>query len=234
MIQCSELYTPKKIHELGADNIIGALSNIFDTSEEEFNEVLKDIFTDQASVKALTIEYLLNRQDRYFSKLFEREYDYNYELEHGGGGGIILPALLVTSSEIANIIFTKFAKGWSKLADAVFGDYNPIENYRMVESRETDLNENTKTESSEDVTNKFRGFNNEEMTDVSKSDTSGSSTIDKTTTGAKTKNEMTRSGNIGVTTSQQMVESSYTLARKNLLDIIYRDIDTILFIDYYC
>ena len=141
--------------------------------------------------------------------------------------------MLTISNKLAYIVFNKFMKGWSKLADAVFSDYNPIENYNMKENRATLLEEVTNTENEETVKNKYSGFNTDEMKDVSESATEGSIDTTKTTTGGKTNNELTRTGNIGVTTSQQMIESSFNLAKKKILDLIYRDIDTILFIDYY-
>lgn len=220
MIKCYEVYTEDIIFANTDKTIIHAIATAI--GEDVINDDLKDILVENKV--SIEYDYLLNRQEKILSPLFERILLYNSSEEDH---------LQKVSAKLANIIVTKFLKGWSKLADAVFGDYNPIENYRMVENRDTDMTESVETESGEKVTNKFRGFNAEDTNKVSESDTTGSITTDKTTTGAKAKNELTRSGNIGVTTSQQMIESSYNLARKNLLNVIYRDIDTILFIDYY-
>lgn len=223
MIKCSDVYTLDLIFGNTNDTIIRSIASVIDGESYDFlNDVLNEILT--VNKNTTEQEYLISRQDKYFSPLFERIYNYNSDEEYH---------LLNVSNKLANIIINKFLRGWSKLADGVFADYNPIENYNMRENRETDLTENIDTESGEKVTNKFRGFNAEDVNKVSESDTSGTINTDKTTTGAKTKNELTRSGNIGVTTTQQMLESSYNLAKKNLLDLIYRDIDTILFIDYY-
>ena len=104
----------------------------------------------------------------------------------------------------------------------------------MVENRSTDMEEHTVTDNTETVTNRFSGFNSEEMSDVSESASEGNIETTKNDTGTKVNNELTRRGNIGVTTTQMMISSSYDLAKKNLLDLIYKDIDSILFIDYYC
>lgn len=198
-------------------NPICALSSLID--DEDINpELYKILVTDKES---LTIDYLLNRYDRIMSPLWVRLFEHYDDLED-------------TSEEIAKIIEMKFLFGWNKLAEALFSDYNPIENYNMKENRKTDFEEHTVTDSSETVTNKYSGFNTNEMKDVSKSESEGDIDTTKTDTGTSANNELTRSGNIGVTTSQQMIESEYNLRKKNLLDLIYKNIDTILFIDYYC
>lgn len=168
----------------------------------------------------LTIDYLLNRYDRFMSPLWNRLFAHYDDLEN-------------TSKKIANIIKMKYFFGWNKLAEALFSDYNPIENYNMVENKETDYEEKTESDISETTTNSYNGFNADDMKDVSKSVLDADNTVTKTDTGTKTKNELIRSGNIGVTTSQQMIESEYNLRKKNLLNLIYTDIDSILFIDYY-
>ena len=44
--------------------------------------------------------------------------------------------------------------------------------------------------------------------------------------------KLTKSGNLGVTTSQQMLESEIELRKKMIIDIVFSDIDTILTIPY--
>ena len=39
---------------------------------------------------------------------------------------------------------------------------------------------------------------------------------------------MTRSGNIGVVSSQQMIQSELDLRRQNFADILFRDLDKLL------
>lgn len=197
-------------------NPLGALVSLID--EEETNaELYKLLVTDNES---LTLDYLLNRYDRIMSPLFNRIHEHYTNLQ-------------TTSQKIANIIINKFFFGWNKLAEAMFSDYNPINNYDMVENRSTDISEDTTTTNSETVKNKYSGFNSDDMNEVSESQTDGSIETGKTTSGSKVNNELTRKGNIGVTSSQQLIESEYNLRKKNLLDLIYRDMDTILFIDYY-
>ena len=177
-------------------------------------ELYKILVTD---LDALTMDYILNRYDKIMSPLFNRLHEINDE------------DLSETGKALAKIINMKYFYNWNKLAEAVFSDYNPIDNYNMVENRETDFTEQTTDNTS--TTQKYNGFNADEMKDVSETVIDGD--VTKTDTGAKTKNELTRRGNIGVTTTAQMIEGEYKLRKKNILDIIYRDIDNILFIDYY-
>ena len=215
-LKCKDVFEDV-LFDFDDSNPICALSSLIVESETNA-ELYKILVTDK---EALTIDYLLNRYDRIMSPLWVRLFEHYDDLED-------------TSKKIANIIKMKYLFGWNKLAEALFSDYNPIENYNMKENRKTDFEEHTVTDSSETVTNKYSGFNTNEMKDVSKSETEGDIDTTKTDTGTSANNELTRSGNIGVTTSQQMIESEYNLRKKNLLDLIYKNIDTILFIDYYC
>lgn len=45
--------------------------------------------------------------------------------------------------------------------------------------------------------------------------------------------KLTRSGNIGVTTSQQMIESEISLRKLDIINMIYEDIDKVITIPYY-
>ena len=215
-LKCKEVFEDV-LFDFDDSNPICALSSLI-TSGSINAELYKILVTDKES---LTIDYLLNRYDRIMSPLWVRLFEHYDDIED-------------TSKEIAKVIKMKYLFGWNKLAEALFSNYNPIENYNMKENRKTDFEEHTVTDSSETVTNKYSGFNTDQMKDVSKSETEGDIDTTKTDTGTSANNELTRSGNIGVTTSQQMIESEYNLRKKNLLDLIYKNIDTILFIDYYC
>lgn len=186
---------------------------------ESANAELRKILV--TNYNSLTLDYLLNRYDKIMSPLFMRLYEIHGE------------DLSAVATDISKIINMKFVYNWNKLAEAVFSDYNPIDNYNMVENRKTDFEEHTVTDNTETVTNSYNGFNADDMKPVSQSETKGNIDTTKTDTGTSANNELTRRGNIGVTTTAQMIEGEYKLRQKNILDIIYRDIDSILFIDYY-
>ena len=127
--------------------------------------------------------------------------------------------------------------------------YNPLENYSMEEVRTPDLTdeetENVKTDMTTErethATNSYKGFNANDPVLVNKTD----GDEDVTTSGAKLDNEksntithtgteeLTRSGNIGVTTSQQMLESEFKVRQYDFYKQVFNDIDTILCLSVY-
>lgn len=153
------------------------------------------------------------------------------------------------SKQIEKIIFRRFGDKWKRLHDALVQEYNPLENYSMEEIRTPDLTtdetSNTKTDITVDkdseVSNSYKGFNATDPSLVSKSE--GDETT--TTTGAKADNEVskkteetgsettTRSGNIGVTTSQQMLESEFKVRQYDFYRQIYSDVDSVLCLSIY-
>ena len=136
-----------------------------------------------------------------------------------------------------------------KIYNALMTEYNPLENYSMEEERTPDLsfeetqNEKSdiKTERETHATNSYKGFNASDPVVVNKTDgnedveTSGAkldNEVSKTTThtGSET---LTRSGNIGVTTSQQMLESEFKVRQYDFYKMIYNDIDSVLCLSVY-
>ena len=194
----------------------------FNYSNDIVSEIIKD------NTVYFQIEYLGNRLDKILSPLYMRLLE--------------VRSKEVTAYILGEVIYQKFAEKWNRIADALFSDYNPIENYRMVEAesegKNTKVNTEMTTETEEHETNKYSGFDSTDFKDTTATDKDGSTE----TTGTKAKNEqaetgnrnLSRSGNIGVTTSQQMIESELKLREHNLLNIIYNDMDSILFLDYYC
>ena len=127
-----------------------------------------------------------------------------------------------TISDIAKVVLNKFKANWIKLYEAINSDYNPINNYDMQEHEE--VNSKIKNTSN----SKRYGFN---TTD----NPVGDLDMENESSGDKKDNfrDLSRSGNIGVTTSQQMISSEIELRRNKLLDIIMNDIDTMLCLKIY-
>ena len=150
---------------------------------------------------------------------------------------------------LAIIIYNRFATKWKKIYDALLTEYNPLENYSMLEERTPDLTfEETENVNSEITTNretnassKYKGFNASDPVTITTTDGSE----DVTTSGASADNEtqktttqtgtetLTRSGNIGVTTSQQMLESEFKVRQYDFYKMIYNDIDSVLCLSIY-
>ena len=130
-------------------------------------------------------------------------------------------------NKLTDRIYTKFMPNWLKLAKAINADYDPIENYKLIEE------ENIGSEiviDSENQNNTF-GYNTTSEDGVPNEKATGKST----SSGDFEKNyrKLLKSGNVGVTTSQQMIESQVVLARHKLLDLIFKDLNEFLFLSIY-
>lgn len=140
---------------------------------------------------------------------------------------------------------------YDKLVDTLSLEYNPIENYSMTEKGTDTRTPNiTQTGTGENVNNastdnsvttgkttfdKSDSFINDTQTKNAgtTNDTTNITTTSKTTGDEKTVHEFTRSGNIGVTTSQQMIESERKLAMFSVVDIFVKAIADIILIGVY-
>lgn len=194
-----------KINELDSDYI----NKIFDKIKTKIN---LDWFND-SFIEAMKIEYYYNHAfTKYISLLF-------YNL-------INIPKTMDEVADLlASVIVNKFKTKWSRLHDVLNLIYNPIDNYSMSET------ENTQLKSEVDISNanSIYAFNDTAATPSSESNS-------KTSTNALLNDnvrELTRKGNIGVTTSQQMIESELELREYNFIETIYSDIDSILTLKIY-
>lgn len=146
---------------------------------------------------------------------------------------------------IADMIYRRFGEKWKKIYDALMTEYKPLENYSMVEERTPDL-EFTETEKHKSTTERettatssYKGFNAVEPVTITKTDgsedvtTSGIKADNEKTTTHKGSETLTRSGNIGVTTSQQMLESELKIRQFDFYKQVYNDIDSILCLSIY-
>lgn len=206
-----------------------------------FNDlVLKEDLNDfinNNNVALLNQDYYLSHSgDKYVSPFVEKLYDDGKT------------ATEITSF-VSSIVYNRFGAKWKKIYDALMTEYNPLENYSMEEERTPDLTEeetqneksDVTTERETSATNSYKGFNANDPIVVNKTD--GDETT--TTSGAKLDNEvtkstthtgtetLTRAGNIGVTTSQQMLESEFKVRQYDFYKMIYNDIDSVLCLSVY-
>ena len=140
---------------------------------------------------------------------------------------------------------------YDKLVDTLSLEYNPIENYSMTE-KGTDtrtpnitqtnkgVNTNTVGVDTSITTGKTTFDKSDSFINDTKTTNTGTNTdtqdINTTVTTAgneKTIHEFTRSGNIGVTTSQQMIESERQLAMFSVVDLFIKAIADIILIGVY-
>lgn len=139
---------------------------------------------------------------------------------------------------ITDVIMSKFALNWSRLYKALHLEYNPIENYSMTEEGTDEHNSarNTAGSSSTDneTTGSSYGFDSKTAvpTDVSRGVSGTSDKQDEREQGT-TKHNFKRSGNIGVTTAQQMLESEFELRKKTFVEQVFSDIDSVVTLAIY-
>lgn len=178
---------------------------------------------------------------RYIAKYY-RDGDFTYDTD--------APFNLVSLGTLVFALVDQMEKEYGDnlmhIAEAYFGsEYNPIENYSMLETRTPDLTEgytgntatdvNTTSESDGDVF----GFNSSTAVPSSHAktttDTTGESeknegTYTKTNTGTET---LERTGNIGVTTSQQMLTSELELRKYDFLVHVCKCFERVMFRQVY-
>ena len=131
---------------------------------------------------------------------------------------------------LANMIWAKYSRAWTQYFDYLESEYNPITNYDMVEVETPDITRSIESSQTSDVTttNSRNTFNSATMVDTDSSNTSGDSesnaqSSEETETGTRT---LTRSGNIGVTTTGQILDiDSKFWSNWNYIDSMFKDVD---------
>lgn len=145
--------------------------------------------------------------------------------------------ILYPNLEFLHPAITLWCKKWKrtifKWNDALSITYNPLENYDRIEEytdvfknvgKGTIKGDNT-INSNNSVTNKVSAYDSTELTEHDNTSNVGlnsslSNTIDDRTDEGETKHNARLHGNIGVTTSQQMLESELNIAKWNVYDKI--------------
>lgn len=189
----------------------------------------------------MTVEGLYNYKDTLFNE---------FNVPEGMDKQIAIDTICMRSRELEvlypNLEFfamrigiwsRKHQYNWKKLYDTMFLEYNPIENYDRVEEwndTDTESGNNTVTNeimSSGTITEQNTAFNAglaDHAKEISDNDTtnnvSGTNKRD-----AKHSRSGRAHGNIGVTTSQQMIESERKVAMFNIYDIIAES-----FVENFC
>lgn len=121
---------------------------------------------------------------------------------------------------------------WKKLYATTQLDYNPIENYNRTETvsenekRNDDLSSSTESNSNSENINQNVAFNNQDFSNHEKNmlNTDNQITGSETNKYNTDRNVTTKtSGNIGVTTSQQMIEQERQVSEYNITQVIVND-----------
>ena len=181
----------------------------------------------------LDVEYYLNVSgEKIISPLVRKLLDDDGTLSDGNKEGIV------------GIIYALKAPYWAKQWATLSTQYNPIENYSMTETMTDDetvseygrvhtREDNLKDESKTAV----YGFNSSDPSDTGAGETTRTGVVTDRDSGEDTHTRnygLTRSGNIGVTTSQQMLQSERDLWKWNFFrDVVFPDLDEILTLRVY-
>lgn len=109
--------------------------------------------------------------------------------------------------------------------------YEPIENYNMIEHDDEDHEDHDKGRTSADTSDKKNAYNTPDPVPLGSSH--GETTGNNDNEG-ESHRTLTRSGNIGVTTSQQMIQSELDLwARYDLINFMYNKLDKITIMEVF-
>lgn len=159
---------------------------------------------------------------------------------------------------LCDVAWMMYNKRWARLWEILTAEFNPIENYSMTDTH-TFEHGKIETNSGTDTTRRtgtdtvtHTGDNENEVSAFNSSTYEDAAKVTQNTTDLDTRNmddslvhghvvtnsgvdteRTTRSGNIGVTTSQQMAQSSIDLWKWNYFYDIFRDVDSIFTLTTY-
>lgn len=147
---------------------------------------------------------------------------------------------------IGKVAYSRFGDNWEAIYKAYFVDtYNPLENYDMTQTRTPLLDTTLTTTRKQDThiatggTTSIVPFNDDEPTLTGESSGTSDTTEEKTKNEVESTNKergtdtLTRHGNIGVTTSQMMLQSELDLRKMDFINRVFKDIETIVFRDFW-
>ena len=217
----------------------------------EWNEVFPTISTifDKVSVDLKIFTIFTSAEMFYYfaDKYGERDFYKYYDSEDATSN----TNMIKQASDYIALYGKSHKYEYDKLVDTLSLEYNPIENYSMTE-KGTDtrtpnitqtnkgVNTNTVGVDTSITTGKTTFDKSDSFINDTKTTNTGTNTdtqdINTTVTTAgneKTVHEFTRSGNIGVTTSQQMIESERQLAMFSVVDLFVKAIADIILIGVY-
>lgn len=218
------------------------------------NQKIKDVFTATDGIFKYLQELDVPWQELNISDVLDSEYLYNIAFSRFTSpivrnlAGDNEELTTEDKEQLADIIFSMFSLRWSKLWATMQYEYNPIENYSMTEQMTNDetsivygrIDTLAQVKNTTDTdTNEVQGFDSSQYkpSDRYTSAHTGTDTDTNTQSGEDTHTRnytLTRSGNIGVTTSQQMIESERILWNWLFFyDVVFPDINRVLTLSVY-
>ena len=134
---------------------------------------------------------------------------------------------------MASTIVARYGKKWSKLWDTLTAQYNPTHNYDMTETGTDDTtNSGNDVQQSRQKTGgqgNLYAFNSRSPVPATYTGGTGAGeTVTEHGHKVNTTHTLTRSGNIGVTTTQQMLQSERDLWMWDYIAVVFADVDSVL------
>ena len=221
------------------------IDGIFSTFVRRFPNDESLSFLTQDFAQWLDFEFYFHRSgEKYLSPyyVFLREQQKIYDVSTWESDSKVLAM---------RMLINKFALSWNKIWDALTTNYKPLENYDMEQTETPDITKERNTKSNTKITNTNEietsqqnvfGFNSSDAVPSTSQEGSNTTTTEgneddnntweeETETGTR---GLTRHGNIGVTTSQQMLLSEVDLRTKTIFtDIVLKDVDSMLCLMVY-
>lgn len=146
---------------------------------------------------------------------------------------------------VAGIVWSMFGDNWVRKWDALNEDYAPLDNYNMVENEDYTLTDDsdTRVQGSASGNNSYTsashnvyGYNSSAPVPASDDSANTSTNTDMNTDYNNERvmdRTLTRRGNIGVTTSQQMLQSELDLRAYRFFEEVYKDVDHVVALPIY-
>ena len=176
----------------------------------------------------LDVEYVLKRSgSKRLSTLFEGFF------QTRGKRSTLSPLSEKQMSILCNIFNARYYEKWMKAYETIVAEFDPFSPYNMDISDDTqDTLHSTDTSEYEDNNtsdDSVYGFNSSNPSPASKSDGTGSgnSSNERSRT-SDIQRTITRKGNIGNVTMQQLTEQQREMLQWQLFDVIFADTDRLL------
>lgn len=190
--------------------------------------------------KPVTIFSELNKKDVPWKDKYSNTdiLDNLYQYSHSNK---LICASLCDNLDLATLvemIYTLNIENWNKLFENYTITYKPIDNYSMTEkSKKTNTGSQNNTQSgtaTSESTSSIYAYNVDTSNPASSSTATSTPNLENVRTdNLVEENELTRSGNVGVTTSAQMIEENIKLWIWKFFDSVFKDIDRVLTIGVY-
>ena len=191
---------------------------------------IPDWFTSDFA-QATDLEYVMQHAgSRIISNFVIRMYEFQKKMTPSDPESTIITTTLMN---IAYVLYNKYFENWKRVYDAMFADYNPIQNYDSTEEITRSGDDKVSINTDNKQTSKVSAFNTATLQDNQEVSNSGLAVNNYSKTDYNSKVKTTKYGNIGITSSQDMINQEIELRKHNFVELIMTDVDNIFVSDLY-